>query len=69
MVYTQGVTAHEVIGRNVVEAIGEKVEVAAANDTKEAGDWVCTGVSQSRKTDGIVEFKLDLTQWTNLTVQ
>ena len=53
----------------VLPAIGSKVTITAANDTKMAGDWVATAVSQERKADGIVEFKLDLTAWDNLTVQ
>ena len=53
----------------VLPSIGLKVTLTAANDSKLAGDWVCTGVSQERKSDGIVEFKLELSQWDNLTVQ
>lgn len=47
--------------------IGSKVTLVAA-DTDIAGDWVATGVSKSRKTDGIVEFDLSLTKWANMTL-
>jgi hypothetical protein len=49
--------------------IGQKVTIAATSDTKMAGDYVCESVSQSRKVDGLVEFKLDLVKYDNLTVQ
>ncbi len=47
--------------------IGSKVTLVAA-DGDIAGDWVATGVSKSRKTDGIVEFDLSLTKWANMTL-
>jgi hypothetical protein len=53
----------------VLPTIGQKVTIAATNDTKMAGDYICTSVSQDRKQDGIVEFKLDLTKHDNLVVQ
>jgi hypothetical protein len=49
--------------------IGMKVTITSANDSKQAGDFVCTSISQDRKADGIVEFKMDLTKWDSLTVQ
>ena len=63
-VFPSGSTANVVL-----PAIGSKITITASVDSKIAGDWVCTSVSQERKSDGIVEFKMDCGQWTNLTVQ
>jgi len=62
-VFPSGSTANVVL-----PAIGSKIVITAANDSKLSGDWVCTSTSQERKSDGIVEFKMDCGQWTNLTV-
>jgi hypothetical protein len=52
----------------VIPTIGQKVTIAATNDTKMAGDYIVSSISQDRKQDGIVEFKIDLTKYDNLTI-
>ena len=46
--------------------VGEKVTVTST-DASFSGDWVCTGISKSRKVDGVVEFKVDLGAWEGIT--
>ena len=48
-------------------SVGEKVTVTASTDSNIAGDWICTGVSKSRKLDGVSEFKLELMQYEGIT--
>ena len=48
-------------------SMGEKVTVTAATDSNIAGDWICNGISKSRKVDGVVEFKIDLMQYEGIT--
>ena len=45
---------------------GEKVTITST-DTNFNGDWICTGVSKSRKVDGVVEFKIELSSWEGIT--
>lgn len=47
--------------------LGEKVTVTASSDSDIAGDYICDGVSKSRKQDGIVEFDLSLISYDGIT--